>query len=68
MTDVIRATQDRDLVATATAVLGFTPSESLVVICLKGERHRVGMVMRADLASLTGPEAAATISTHVRRQ
>lgn len=68
MTDVIRASDTRDLVATATAVLGFTPTESLVVICLKGERNRVGMVMRADLASLTGADAAATIGAQVRRQ
>lgn len=68
MTDVIRASQTRDLVAAANAALGFTPTESLVVLCLKGERRRVGMTMRADLASLASPDAAATISTHVRRQ
>lgn len=67
MSDIIRATQTRDLVAAATTALGFTPTDSLVVMCLRGPRHRVGLTMRADLAALDDPGAAATITKQVRQ-
>ncbi len=49
MTTVIRAAEPRDLIAYAWYVMGFRPRESLVVVGLRGERRRTGVVARIDL-------------------
>jgi hypothetical protein len=38
-----------DLAVALPHLLGFTPTESLVVVALHGPRHRVGLTIRADL-------------------
>jgi Domain of unknown function (DUF4192) len=42
-----------DVIAMVPSLLGFVPSESLVIICLHGPRRRVGLAMRFDLADAT---------------
>jgi Domain of unknown function (DUF4192) len=44
-----------DLIATAWFGLGFKPAESLILAGLEGPRHRVSVILRADLP---GPEAS----------
>lgn len=65
MTDVIKASEPRDLIAAASAVLVFHPTESLVVICLRGTKHRIGLVARTDLATVTASEAATSLARQV---
>ena len=38
-----------DIVSAIPSMLGFHPVESLVVMCLRGPRHRTGLTMRIDL-------------------
>jgi hypothetical protein len=49
MTTVIRAAEPRDLIAYAWYAMGLRPRESLVVVGLRGERRRTGLVARIDL-------------------
>ena len=46
---VIRAGRRDDLLALLAIRLGFHPTESLLVGCVDGPRHRLGFVLRADL-------------------
>ena len=47
--EVIRASGPRDIVAAVPFQCGFLPAKSVVVISLRGPRHRFGMVSRLDL-------------------
>ena len=47
---LLKLTGRAGLLATVPALLGFHPSESLVLMTLGGPRHRVGPIMRVDLA------------------
>lgn len=49
MTTTLRVTDPHDIVAFVQYQLGFVPSESLVLVSLRGPRRRVGLVMRVDL-------------------
>lgn len=51
--DVVRLSSPADLICMVPRLLGFVPAESLVVICLKGERRKVGLAMRFDLSDVT---------------
>jgi len=51
MTTVARVTSPADLAASVPEVLGYVPSESLVVLSLREPRGRLGMTMRFDLAA-----------------
>jgi hypothetical protein len=46
---VLTITEPRDLVALVPYRLGYRPLDSLVLLCLRGGRPRVGLVMRVDL-------------------
>jgi hypothetical protein len=46
---VVRASSPRDIVAAVPFQCGFLPAKSVVVISLRGPRHRFGMVSRLDL-------------------
>ncbi len=48
----IRLSGPADVAAAVPVLLGFHPRESLVVLALTGERSRVGLVQRVDLADL----------------
>lgn len=45
------------LLSAIPTMLGFEPSNSLVVACMSGERNRLGPIIRLDLDSLHGEEA-----------
>ena len=44
-----RVTSPGEVVALVPTLCGFTPSESLVVVSLRGRRGRIGLTMRCDL-------------------
>jgi hypothetical protein len=46
---VLRVSEPRDLLAYVPHRLGFHPRDSLVLVCLRGPRNRLGLVLRADL-------------------
>lgn len=57
-----------ELLAAIPALLGFVPADSLVVVCLGGERHNsVEMVVRHDLLSLVAePERMLALASQLR--
>ncbi|MBB2925572.1 DUF4192 domain-containing protein [Cellulomonas cellasea] len=59
----IRVTEPRELLAFVPYQLGFQPTDSLVVMSLRGERSRVGLIARVDLAHAA--DAAAGLARHV---
>jgi hypothetical protein len=65
---LVRLSSPADLICMVPQLLGFTPSESVVVICLRGRRRRVGLAMRFDLADATdaGDPAAFAHVVHER--
>jgi hypothetical protein len=46
---VVRLTSPGDIVAAVPSLCGFLPSESLVVLSLRGRRRRLGLTVRVDL-------------------
>src|SRR5690606_17201084 len=58
------------LIAHIPVILGFTPTESVVVICIRA-RGELGLVMRVDitdcLVSDIAPTMARTLAGHLRR-
>src|SRR4051812_6238144 len=46
---VVRLTSPGEIAAAVPHLCGFLPSESLVAVSLRGERHRIGLCMRLDL-------------------
>jgi hypothetical protein len=58
---VVRLSTPADLLAAVPRLLGFTPQDSLVVICLHGPRHRVGLAMRFDLLPADDDKAFADV-------
>lgn len=46
---VIKLRTPPDIVAAMPVLIGFHPSESLVLMCMHGERKRAGLTMRVDL-------------------
>lgn len=71
MTTTIRTRDPRDLLALIPFRLGFRPTESAVVVSLRGTRGRIGLVARVDLDVLTGPDdggaVAAALVEHLVR-
>lgn len=69
MTTTIRTAEPRELLALIPYQLGFRPVESLVVVSVRAERSRVGLVARMDLADLApafaGRRAAAALVGHL---
>jgi hypothetical protein len=62
-TETIRVNQPRELLALIPYQLGFTPTDSLVVVSLRGPRGRVGLVVRIDLADTA--QGAAALAHHL---
>ncbi|MEO6206250.1 MAG: DUF4192 domain-containing protein [Mycobacteriales bacterium] len=56
---VARLTSPGEIVAALPHVCGFVPSESLVVVSLRGLRKRMGITMRFDLAACAPADLAA---------
>ena len=66
---VVRMTTPGQLVASLPVTLGYTPTESLVVICCHEPRGRTGLTMRVDLPEPRHEEAlVAQVEGIVRRQ
>jgi len=61
--ETIRVTQPRELLALIPFQMGFTPTDSLVVVSLREPRGRVGLIARIDLADAAG--AADTLAHHL---
>jgi hypothetical protein len=56
---VLRISSPSDIITTVPRMLGFRPTNSVVVICASGERQRFGLVLRFDLDAAWDPEAFA---------
>ncbi|SDD02791.1 protein of unknown function [Sanguibacter gelidistatuariae] len=56
MTPTLRVREPQELLALIPFQLGFQPRESVVAVSLREPRHRVGLVMRVDLADLAQPD------------
>ncbi len=54
MTPVLRVSGPGQLAALVPHLVGFVPAESLVALSLRGERARVGLTLRGDLADGPG--------------
>lgn len=69
MPTTIRTTEPRELLSLVPYQLGFRPEDSAVLVSLRGERGRVGLVARVDLEDLadpsTGPTLARTLVRHL---
>lgn len=66
---VVRVTTPGQLVAALPVSLGYTPSESLVVVCCHEPRGRLGLTMRVDLPEPEHEDAlVAQVDAVVRRQ
>lgn len=55
-TTTIRARGPRELLSYVPYRLGYRPHESVVLVSLRGPRHAVGLVARADVADLVDPD------------
>lgn len=65
---VIRITGPRDLVDLVPYLVGFWPTESLVLVSLRGSRRRVGLTLRIDLVGVrSGSEALEHCAAHLAR-
>jgi Domain of unknown function (DUF4192) len=63
-----RVSTPRDLLSVVPFQLGFQPSDSLVLVSLRGPRHRVGLVLRVDLPAPEHADAVADqVTDHLRR-
>lgn len=69
MPTTIRTADVRELLALVPFQLGFRPTESAVLVSLRGARSRIGLVARVDLADLAAEEddggTARTLVGHV---
>src|SRR5680860_1337008 len=61
-TDTLRVSHPSDLLAYVPYRVGYQPSRSIVLVCLRGPRHRVGLVTRVDL-----PPDGAALDVQVQR-
>lgn len=61
-THIVKLATPEDVIGSIPAVVGFHPSESLVVMCMRGERKRQDLTMRYDLPS---PEHEPSIAVDV---
>jgi len=62
---VLRVSDPRELLALVPHQLGFRPERSLVLVCLRGERRRVGLVVRGDLPEVSTEERRALAARRV---
>ncbi len=64
----IRVTGPRDLIDLVPYLVGFRPTESLVLVSMTGRRRRVGLTLRVDLDGLrAGSEVLGTCVSHLIR-
>jgi Domain of unknown function (DUF4192) len=63
---VVKASSSGQLAELVPNMLGFEPKQSIVVICLNGERMRVGLVMRFDLSD--HPHLAPSVAVRIEHE
>lgn len=64
---VVRLSNPGDLVASLPGLCGFVPTESVVVLSLRGPRRRLGLTVRLDLPPTSGEaDAARMLAERVR--
>lgn len=56
MTKTLRVTDPKELLALVPFQLGFAPSDSVVVVSLRGPRKQVGLIARVDVEALESEE------------
>lgn len=61
-TQTLRVSEPRDVLSMIGFQLGFTPTDSLVAVSLRGPRARIGLVMRVDLPA---PDDVAAVARQV---
>lgn len=65
---VLRLRSPADVCEAVPYLVGFEPAESLVVVSLRGPRHRAGVTARIDLPdAVTAPMMASLIIDHLER-
>ncbi len=65
---VLKLSCPAEVVAAVPYLLGFQPADSIVLLSLRGPRHRVGLTLRADLPPPEGvTQAVAEIVGYLRR-
>jgi hypothetical protein len=62
----LRATAPRDLLAYVPFRIGYHPRRSIVLVCLRGPRRRVGLVTRADLPGVDDGGAAGALQAQTQ--
>jgi hypothetical protein len=62
-TETLRTDKPREILALVNYQLGFCPTESLVVVSLRGPRSRAGLIARIDLAA--AETAAGSLARHL---
>lgn len=69
MSTVIQTREPRELLALIPYQLGFKPTDSAVVVSVRADRSRVGLIARVDLADIAhaerGPELAQALIGHL---
>src|SRR5690606_26126613 len=66
-TTTITISQPEDIVAYLPYRLGFRPRDSVVLLAMCGERNRLGLVTRADLADIGHPRVGPALVRDVSR-
>jgi hypothetical protein len=62
MSTTIRTREPRELLALVPFQLGFVPQDSAVVLSVRAERSRIGLVARVDLPDLADPAQGAQVA------
>jgi hypothetical protein len=62
---VVRLTSPGEIVAAIPHLCGFSPTESLVVVSLRGDRRRIGLTMRFDLPDGLDDAAAEEVASRL---
>lgn len=57
MTTTLRISEPSELLSYLPYHLGFQPQESVVALAVRGQRRRVGLLLRIDISDLLHPEA-----------
>lgn len=67
-TQTVKVSGEAGALGAAVALLGFNPTDSVVVMCLSGPRRRIGPVIRVDLEAGQVPAGtAAQLAAHADR-
>lgn len=65
MTRTIKASEPREILALVPYQLGFVPTDSVVLVGLRGPRRRVGIMIRSDLVDLADPEVGPQLARNL---